>query len=189
MTQILQDEDEISALADLLAEEGVRSFLEVGSKFGGSLRRIGEKLVVPSRIVSVDLPGGTKAWAHSSAALTDTVKDLSAKGHETHLIWGNSQDREIVDRVRGLGPFDAIFIDADHRWAGVSADWDNYSPMGRIIVFHDIAWRRAPEWVGTRIDVPEFWNSIKLRYRHREIKQCPTGKNNGIGVLWKISRP
>jgi hypothetical protein len=57
--------------------------------------------------------------------------------------------------------------------------------MCRLVAFHDIAWRRAPEWVGVRIDVPEFWDSIKGDYRHEEFKFCPTGKNNGIGVLWR----
>jgi hypothetical protein len=44
---------------------------------------------------------------------------------------------------------------------------------------------RAPTWEGVRIDVPEFWDVIKRDFRHKEIKLCPTGKNNGIGVLWK----
>jgi hypothetical protein len=44
---------------------------------------------------------------------------------------------------------------------------------------------RAKEWEGVRIDVPEFWDVIKRDFRHKEIKLCPTGKNNGIGVLWK----
>lgn len=58
--------------------------------------------------------------------------------------------------------------------------------MGRIVAFHDLAWRRAPEWVGTRIDVPELWASIKGSFaRTEEIILCPTGKNNGIGVLWR----
>jgi hypothetical protein len=57
--------------------------------------------------------------------------------------------------------------------------------MTRIIAFHDIAWQRAPDWVGTRIDVPEFWARVKGPARqHAELKLCPTGKNNGIGVLW-----
>jgi hypothetical protein len=91
----------------------------------------------------------------------------------------------VIEKVRALGPFDAVMLDADHRLPGVTADWINYGPMGRMVAFHDIAWRRAPEWVGTRIDVPQFWDSIKGHYRHEEFRFCPTGKNNGIGVLWR----
>jgi predicted O-methyltransferase YrrM len=183
---MLQDEREISALAELFAREGVRSYLEIGSKFGGSLRRIGNSLPTESRIVAVDLPQGTKAWPQSRISLEKEMSALARLGfHDCHLVWGNSQSADVIEKVRALGPFDAVLIDADHRLPGVTADWNNYGPMGRLVAFHDVAWQRAPDWVGTRIDVPEFWNSIKGGYRHEEFKFCPTGKNNGIGVLWR----
>ena len=65
------------------------------------------------------------------------------------------------------------------------ADWQNYGPLARIVAFHDIGWRREANWPGKRIAVPEVWNEIKAGYRFEEIKLCPTGKNNGIGVLWR----
>lgn len=182
---MLQDEAEIAALADLFQREGVRSYLEIGSKFGGSLARIASVIPKGSRIVSVDMPNGTKAWRESHEALERLILDLGAKGFDARVEFGDSQSPMTVKKVGWMAPFDAVFIDADHRLPGVTADWKNYGPMGRLVAFHDIAWRRARDWVGTRIDVPEFWNSIKGDYRHQEIKLCPTGKNNGIGVLWK----
>lgn len=185
MTTILQDEAEIAAFVELLHRERITSYLEIGSKFGGSLNRVAEILPERSKIVSVDLPNGTKAWPESKLSLESLIDSLKAHGHEAHLIWGNSADPEVIAKVKALGPFDAILIDADHRLAGVTADWKNYGPLGRIVAFHDIAWHRAPEWQGTRIDVPEFWDSIKDAYQYEEIVLCPTGKNNGIGVLWR----
>lgn len=182
---MLQDEREIAALADLFKREGVRSYLEIGSKFGGSLARVAGAMPAGSRIVAVDMPNGTKAWPQSSAALQDIVIDLGRKGYDARVEFGDSQKPFTVKKVEWMGPFDAIFIDADHRLPGVTADWQNYGPMGRLIAFHDIAWCRAPDWVGTRIDVPQFWDSIKGGYRHEEFRLCPTGKNNGIGVLWR----
>jgi hypothetical protein len=194
---MLQVEAEIDGLADILVAEGVRSYLEIGSKFGGSLRRVAERLPAGSRIVSVDLPHGTKAWRESEAALDQVMADLAFKnGHLAHLIWGDSTAPEVVEQVRVLGlkggmdsirtePFDAVFIDANHTMPFIEKDWANYGPMARIVAFHDIGWRRAPEWVGTRIDVPQFWDRVKQDYRHQELKFCPTGKNNGIGVLWR----
>lgn len=184
MTTIMQVDAEIDALADVFRKEGVRSFLEIGSKFGGSLARLAKAMPAGSRVVSVDLPYGTRAWRESEVSLRNVIYDLSVVGHDTHLIWGDSTSAEIVAKVRALGPFDAIFIDANHTRAFVEKDFANYAPMTRLIAFHDIAWHRAPEWVGTRIDVPEFWDWIKTGYRHQEFKFCPTGKNNGIGVLW-----
>lgn len=182
---MLQVEAEIDGLADIFRKEGVRSFLEIGSKFGGSLERLASAMPVGSRVVSVDMPRGTKAWRESEPALKGVIDGLNAKGYDAHLIWGDSTSRSLVETVRGLGPFDAIFIDANHTTPYLWKDWENYGPMGRIVAFHDIGWRRAPEWEGVRIDVPEFWNETKEGYRHEELKFCPTGKNNGIGVLWR----
>jgi hypothetical protein len=186
LTEAAQDPDEIAAFGALLAGEGVTSYLEVGSKFGGSLWRVANALPIGSRIVSVDMPGGTKAWTESRRSLTACVEELNRRGYDARVIWGSSFDAAIIDQVRALGPYDAALIDADHRLPGVTQDWNNYGPMARIVAFHDLAWKRATDWVGTRIDVPEFWASIKDDFeRTQEIILCPTGKNNGIGVLWR----
>jgi hypothetical protein len=193
ITDMAQDEGEIAAFCDLLASEGVTSYLEIGSKFGGSLWRAANALPKGSRIVAVDLPAGTKAWPASRKSLAACVEKLKEIGYDAHLIWGNSNDPAVIEQVRALGPYDACLIDADHRWDqsnpapnGVAADWVNYGPMSRMVAFHDLAWVRAPDWVGTRINVPEFWASIKGGFdRTQEIILCPTGKNNGIGVLWR----
>lgn len=183
--QLLQDETEIACFTDLIREEGCQSYLEVGAKFGGSLSRVADVMPEGSRIVAVDLPNGTRAWKQSSVALSNTINSLKMKGHDAHVIWGDSTDKKIIEQVKALGPFDAILIDANHTRPYVEKDWANYGPMGHIVAFHDIAWKRAPEWIGIRIDVPEFWNDIKDGFVHQEFKFCPTGKNNGIGVLWR----
>jgi len=193
ITDAAQDPAEITAFCDLLSREDVTSYLEIGSKFGGSLWRAANALPKGSRIVAVDLPGGTKAWKESEASLKACVLALVDLGYDARIIWGNSTDPKVIEQVRALGPYDATLIDADHRWDsaspkpnGVAADFANYGPMASIVAFHDLAWKRAPEWVGTRINVPEFWASIKGDYeRTEEIILCPTGKNNGIGVLWR----
>jgi hypothetical protein len=184
-TKALQVEAEIARFAEIMVAEGVRSYLEIGSKFGGSLWRVARSLPVGSRIVSVDLPRGTKVWPESERSLMACIAELCRLGYDARVIWGSSTDPDIIARVRRLGPFDAAFIDGDHRLPGLTMDWENYGPMARVIGFHDISWRRAPEWVGTRIDVPEWWNEHKDISRHEEIRLCPTGKNNGIGVLWR----
>lgn len=183
---VLQDEREISEYCDVLRSEEVSLYLEVGSKFGGSLWRAAQAMPKGSRIVAVDLPNGTKAWAKSRASLESCVAELVKQGYDARIIWGDSTSPEVIRKAAAYGPYHCIMLDADHRMAGVTKDWDNYSPMSKsMVAFHDIGWRRAPDWKGVRIDVPEFWNSIKSDYRHKEIVLCPTGKNNGIGVLWK----
>lgn len=185
LTDAAQDQREIADFAALLAAEGVKSYLEVGSKFGGSLWRAANALPAGSRIVSVDLPGGTRAWKESEASLTACHEALRALGYETHCLWGDSTDPRIIEQVRALGPFDAMLLDGDHRLPGLVKDWDTYGPMGRIVAFHDVAWFRAATWEGTRIDVPQLWNNLRPQYRSVEFRHDETFKNNGIGVLWR----
>ncbi len=182
----MQDEAEITAFCNLLAVEGVTSYLEIGAKWGGSLYRVATALPKGSRIVSIDMPGGTKRFKETQASLLACHAELQRLGYDTHALWGNSTDPSIIAQAAKLGPFDAILIDGDHRMAGVSADYANYGPMSQRIAFHDIAWRRAPEWnEGTRIDVTDFWEAAKVGHKSVEFKFCPTRKNNGIGVLWR----
>jgi cephalosporin hydroxylase len=183
--QALQVPEEIGSLAEIVRREGCRSLLEIGSKFGGSLWPLATAMPAGSRVVAVDLPSGTKAYPASRVSLERVCLELRGRGYDVHLIWGDSTDPKVIEQVHALAPFDACFIDANHTLPYVTKDWQTYGPMARIVAFHDIAWRRAPEWVGTRIDVPELWETIKGQHRHQEFKLCPTGKNNGIGVLWR----
>jgi len=186
LTAINQDETEISAFVDLLAREGVKSYLEIGSKFGGSLWRVANALPKGSVIVAVDLPDSAGGHSASRVSLAACVEALRAEGYQAHLIWGDSTDPQLIEHVRALGPFDAALIDANHTLEYVTQDFANYGPMARVVAFHDIAWRRKDSWVGKRIDVPVFWAAAKAAAaRHEEIVYCPTGKNNGIGVLWR----
>lgn len=181
----LQDENELRLYVDLVRDRGVRSYLEVGAKFGGTFRRVGNALPKGSRLVAVDLPGGTRAWKESEASLTHHVLELYHHGYDARVIWGDSTDAKVIEQVKAFAPFDLVLIDANHTLPYVRKDWINYGPMGRMVAFHDIAWRRKAGFDGTPIDVPEFWNSIKNEFVYREIKCCPSGKNNGIGVLWR----
>jgi cephalosporin hydroxylase len=168
----------------VLQREGVRSYLEIGSKFGGSLWRVANSM--PRFAHCLGRPAERdQGVGESSESLSACIAALAILGHDARVIWGSSFDPKIIEQVAALAPFDAILIDADHRLPGVTADWNNYGPMGKIIAFHDIAWKRGPDFDKTPINVPEFWDGIKGGYRHEELKFCPTGKNNGIGVLWR----
>lgn len=183
----LQYEPEIAEFARILAGEGIRSYLEIGSKFGGSLQRVAA--VMPpqeSRLVSVDLPKGTKDWDSTRPSLESVIADLTKQGFDTRMFWGDSTNPQIIKQVETSGPFDCVFIDANHTMPFVTRDWENYGWMGRIVAFHDIAWKRDRLFDGySPIDVPKFWDEIKTHFTHKEIKLDPTGQDNGIGILWR----
>lgn len=182
-TAILQDLSELGMFIDILKREGVTSYLEIGSKFGGSLWRIATALPVGSRIVSVDLPHGDRSFKESQPPLEQCVDKLTELGYDAFLMIGDSIDPQIIRDVARLGPFDACFIDANHTEPFVRADWKNYGGMARIVAFHDIGWQPRPEPSKKMpIEVPKVWNEIKIGFRHQEIRMCP--RDNGIGVLW-----
>jgi len=137
---------------------GSESILEIGSKFGDTLREFA-KIPTVKRIVSVDLPG-TWPWGvvHSEQRLRACVDELE-KTHDAHLFLGNSKDPEVIEAVRRLAPYDFIFIDGDHAYDGVKWDWTNYRGMGEKIAFHDI--KPPPEGTRQELEVWKLWREIK----------------------------
>ena len=182
-TEILQDDRELAGLVELVKAERCTSMLEIGSKFGGSLWKLARAMPCGSRVVAVDLPNGTRMWRTSQPSLIRCIDELKSQGYDARVIWGDSTSSQIITQVQALAPYDFVFIDANHSMQYVREDWRNYGSLGRMVAFHDIAWKRPPEWVGVRIEVPEFWQHIKQQYQHVEFSLCD--KNNGIGVLWR----
>lgn len=180
-TKALQIDAELDWLIAFFQREKVQSYLEIGSKYGGSLWRIANALPKGSRIVSVDMPWGDRA---TIPHLQECVAELKRLGYDTHLLLADSTAKATVELVKVLGPFDACLIDANHLLPYVTKDWQNYGSISRLVAFHDIAWKMHPgRRSKTPIEVPQFWESIKGAYRHEEIKLEP--RDNGIGVLWR----
>lgn len=181
---ILQNRTEFDLFVALLKSENVRSYLEIGSKFGGSLWQMRNALPAGSRMVAVDLPHGDGSFKETQSSLESCITALCELGYDAHLILGDSKVSETIERVQKFSPFDAVFIDACHTLAGVTSDWEHYGAMARIAAFHDISWRRV-RYAGKKapIEVPKLWEQLKVQYRHKEIQL--DHKDNGIGVLWR----
>jgi hypothetical protein len=182
-----QVESELAGLIGILQRENVTRFLEIGSRFGGSLWRIANALPKGSRIVSCDSGkgmGGRKPGAMSS--LEQTIALLKLGGYDAHLVVGHSQSPDVVDKIEWLGPFDAVFIDGDHELDGVTQDWFNYGRKARkVAAFHDIGWIRPDDYDQEKlVRVPELWAGLKAKHRHGEFIDRSGGGNMGIGVLW-----
>lgn len=190
-TDMLQDKNELDQLIKLIQMHGVKSYLEIGGKFGGSLWHIGNALPKGSRIVSVDLPHHYGVpHKETRPHLEQCIDALKKRGYDTHLILRDSTDPVTVKLVCKLGPFDLIFIDGNHLEQYVRKDWANYGPLGKMVAFHDIAWRFMPHKDTFKngkprmpIHVPIVWNEIKNHYKFLEISYHKA--DNGIGVLWR----
>ncbi len=164
-----QDEVEFDEILRIMKDS--KSMLEIGSRYGESLRRFARAMSPRSRVVSVDLGKDIDAQSyHSGPWLYKVCGDL-ADEYDIHLFLGDSQDQKIVNQVEKLGPFDFVFIDGDHSYKGVNLDWINYGPLGKMVAFHDCApFGPASE-------------TFKSIYKKKQlIWNAPSGM--GIGVIY-----
>lgn len=183
----LQHDEELDQLIALLVAHDVRSYLEIGGRYGGSFERIMIALPQGSRGTVIDFPGGPFGDDNSPSILMAALDRLKAAGRDVNCIFGPSAAVEVHERAVRCSPFDAIVIDGDHSYDAVRRDFWLYRPLGRIIALHDIA---APDHVRSRdglpVEVPRFWNEIKTLYKHTEII-CDNSLM-GIGVLFAPTR-
>lgn len=139
-----QHQPELNWLLERIA--GARSILEIGSAQGHTLSLMAMAAANGARIVSIDagLAQGT---------LAETIGKLSAAGYAARGFVGDSHSGAAIRFARENGPYDFIFIDGDHDYDGVAADWNNYGFLGRMVGFHDIAHPHH--------DVSRLWQGIK----------------------------
>ncbi|MEO8732948.1 MAG: class I SAM-dependent methyltransferase, partial [Flavobacteriales bacterium] len=76
---------------------------------------------------------------------------------------------------------DYLFIDGDHTYEGVKADYERYRPLvrpGGKIVFHDVVEHRS-----SACQVDRFWRELRETVSYREyINSADQGKF-GIGLV------
>lgn len=160
-----------------------QTVLEIGTYRGGTLY-LWTRLAQPdATLISIDLPGGKFGGGYSPFRIPIYRRFARAR-QQLHLLRANSHAPSTLDETKRLlagRPVDLLFLDGDHTLAGITQDWEMYSPLvraGGLIAFHDIAANYED------IQVKQFWDTIKLAHAHREYVVDPGGKF-GIGLLTK----
>ena len=176
-----QLEFELSSLISLFQYRNVRTYLEVGARYGDTFYDVMMSLPKGSRGVCVDLPGDVWGNAKSQPHLESACDELREQGYDITLIIGNSTDQTIVDAVKALGPYDAALIDGDHRYKGVKTDYRNYGPMCSMVAFHDIVGYGQRHAASVNVEVPRFWAEVREGQRVQEFVE--PGSKMGIGVI------
>lgn len=182
--RITPHEDEFRRFFQLLRDEGVTSYLEIGARDGNTFAKVMRALPDGACGVAVDLPGARWGWDKSDAALRSVCAALRRSGKRATEVVGDSQAKTTVATVAALGPYDAVFIDADHDYQSVKRDWESYGSMARIVAFHDIAPPDTPR--AGPIDVPRLWRELDDDPRVARKKEILGAKPGmGIGVVWR----
>jgi predicted O-methyltransferase YrrM len=181
----MQVRSEIEGLLDIVRERRPRVVLEIGTATGGTLFLFCRHVAENALIVSIDLRRGRFGNGYP-AAKAPLYKCFARKDQKIALIRGNSHLEETRFRAKKIllnKTIEFLFIDGDHTYDGVKADFDVYSKLvapGGFVAFHDIVEHPAE----TGCEVSRFWNEIKSCYRHAEIINDRKQGWAGIGVLY-----
>ena len=179
-----QHEDELRGFIGLLLQEGVRRYLEIGAREGDTFHEVMLSLPVGSAGVAVDLPGGLWGKASTRAQLPLAVADIERSGRKASCLFGDSQTEATKRLIVGRGPYDAMLIDGDHTYAGVSRDWALYRHMAPLVAFHDIVGAGCSDKrSGAQVEVPRLWAEIKASGL-RTVEFVAPESRMGIGVAW-----
>ncbi len=168
----LQDPAELDQFIAYLVSKNVRSYLEIGARYGGTFERVMMALPKGSVGVAIDFPGADFGDERSAEDLVATNRRLRQNAWEVYRL-SHQPTRT---------PYDAILIDGDHSYKGVYEDWTMYGPCGRLVAFHDIA---APDGyanqAGCEVEVGRLWTELKPIFPHVEF--ITPNSNMGIGVI------
>lgn len=181
---------ELEGLYKLMQAENVKSYLEIGLRHATTFHWVGSRLPRGTRMTGIDLPGSAWGEKNVDAArekIAEASKDLNdIHGQDVYILLADSKSDRAVEVAVNRGPFDLIFIDGDHSYKGVKADWETYSPLARIVAFHDIDTPNA-KWMAeekkSQFGVHTLWSELVGTHKHRTFVD-PEMPGLGIGVVW-----
>lgn len=173
----LQIRSEILRLAQEVQALRPQIILEIGTARGGTL--LIWSALASEEVITCDL-NDLSAQAPLFSALPPPGSTCKVT-----LLSGNSHEPEFKARVEAAlagRQVDFLFIDGDHREAGVTADYRDYSGFvrpGGIIAFHDIVEKQP---LPTN-QVHHFWQRLKQVAEVEEFVNDPAQCGFGIGIM------
>jgi predicted O-methyltransferase YrrM len=144
--------------------------LEIGSYVGASAACFGaaKNRFTGGEIYCID------TWQND--AMTEGKKDTyetfteNTKPYSKWIIPIRGLSTEVVEDVRKhTATIDLLFIDGDHSYEGVKADWETYRrflKQGSVVVFHDFGWAEGVQkviqddvkpWASKFDSLPNMW--------------------------------
>ena len=179
---ITQHAEEIVPFIAMARAEKPRLACEIGTQRGGNNFLLSWAIPEIEQMIGLDL------FVQNRLQL----RHFRRKGLNLSLIDGSSHSERTVMKVKALlggAKLDLLFIDGDHRYEGVLADFHRYRPLvrdGGLIAFHDIQpdGRDQGETRAFSGGVPDVWRHIRAQYPSQEfIRDRLTQRGRGIGVI------
>lgn len=184
-----QQPEEILGLLEMVKSLKPQLLCEIGCYRGGTLFLLSQVAQPDATLYSMDLsydPIRLQAYEY-----------FRKGGQKFSFIQGDTHKPESLARLSDMlkgQSLDFLFIDGDHSYEGVKADYDMYSPLvrsGGLIGFHDIVidyeTRYGSKTMSYTGGVPQFWQELKLLYpeNSHEFIQDQGQDGFGIGVIRK----
>ncbi len=168
---------EINRLAAEVAKLQPKVIVEIGTYEGGTSLIWAQ--LASARMITCDIsPPGPRGQLIRAFP-------PPGSGCKVSILTGDSHSADFAARVEkelGGAPVDFLFIDGDHREAGVEADYRTYRHLvreGGIIGFHDIADKQ--DQPGN--EVQHFWKRLKQEAETQEIIEDRNQTGFGIGIV------
>ena len=151
----LQKFREFAPLVEFVRKRRPRVVLEIGTWTGGTLWAWCRCAAPDALIISVDLPKGV-----GEEAVTKRLAGYALPGQSLQLLRMDSHDPATLSKLRQLldgRQIDFAFIDGDHSYEGVRADFEMYGPLvDGYVAFHDV----APQDWEPGVEVDRFWKEL-----------------------------
>lgn len=168
---ILQSKAELAAFCAWIERHHIRSYIEIGIWTG-------KLLVLLTELFEFEKVGGCDLRAAEKRGLTIKVPQRAS------MCWGEAGRTKYNDWRRLMGKVDLCFIDADHSYGGVRADFERERNRARFLAFHDIAnLEHAPGVVRLWKEIGGFKREIVVPRPSEE------GGTMGIGIWSDKERP